>query len=74
MLERASALEQNDPVGRGGKLGSMCDEKHGPPDTQVLDRGSDDGDTLRVEVGGRLVQDQQRGVAQKCAGEASRRT
>ena len=65
----AAALEPHDPVGPRGELGSVRDQQERAPDPEPLDRVGDERRAQRVEVGGRLVEEHERRVAQERARE-----
>ena len=61
--------EPHDAVGPGLQLRAVRDQEDGAPGEQALDGRGDDLGARRVEIGGRLVQDHERGVAEECARE-----
>ncbi|HEX8753039.1 MAG TPA: hypothetical protein VF731_06440 [Solirubrobacterales bacterium] len=67
-----AVAQLDDAVGAAGELAAVGDEQRGASRRQSLDRGGDRELRLLVEVGGRLVEQQQRRVAQEGAGSASR--
>ena len=63
------SCEPYDPVGPRGELGAVGDQQHRAPGPKPLDRLADELGALRIEVGGRLVEDHERRVAEERARE-----
>src|SRR6266446_5668636 len=57
-----AGVQAHDPVGASNELWPVGDDQHRPADTQPLDRLGHDVGARPVEVGGRLVEDDQRSV------------
>ena len=66
---RRPRVQPDDAIRAADQLGAMGDHEHRPAGAHALDRRGDDRHALGVEVGGRLVEDDERRVAQEGAGE-----
>ena len=63
------SAQVHDPVGSRGELRAMDDQEHRPVGAQAFDRLAHELGARRVEVGGRLVEDHERRIAEERAGE-----
>ena len=62
-----AGLEPHDAVGVRHHLGAVGDEQHGPAGAQPLDGAAHVLHARGIEIGGRLVEDDERRVAQEGA-------
>ena len=69
VLDHATVVDHDDPIGQAGRLQPVRNEDRGPPGRRNLHRGGDARFGGQIEVRRGLVEQEDRGVDQVSPGE-----